>query len=156
MWQKRVGWELPGSGWRVARRRMKITEAAEVLGVSPDIQADELKATYRRLAIKWHPDKCKDCSREEATAKFQQISQAYKCLERYVESGENGDSEEDDDMGMGGGFDPMEMFEMMFMNMGGLGGFGRGGAGASRSRRGGGGFRAQQRSAIITNNFSHF
>ena len=67
---------------------MRVDEAAAALGVDRDISADDLKSVYRRLAIKWHPDKCKDVPREEATAKFQTISRAYKCLEAYIETGE--------------------------------------------------------------------
>ena len=121
---------------------MRVDEAAAALGVDRDISADDLKSVYRRLAIKWHPDKCKDVPREEATAKFQTISRAYKCLEAYIETGEGADSEEESDGG--DAFDPSEMmeafeiFEMMFAMGGGGSPFGGGGRGGGGFGRGGG------------------
>ncbi|CAA7023197.1 unnamed protein product, partial [Microthlaspi erraticum] len=38
---------------------------------------DDLKKSYRRLAMKWHPDKNPN-SKTEAEAKFKQISEAYE------------------------------------------------------------------------------
>ena len=36
---------------------MKLEEAAAILGVSVDTSVENLKQTYRRLALHWHPDK---------------------------------------------------------------------------------------------------
>ena len=50
----------------------------EILGVSKSASADELKKAYRKLAMKYHPDKNKgDKSAEE---KFKEISHAYDIL----------------------------------------------------------------------------
>ena len=49
----------------------------EVLGVSKNATDDELKKAYRKLAIKFHPDRCKD---PDAKDKFQEISEAYETL----------------------------------------------------------------------------
>jgi len=51
----------------------------EVLEVSRDVSADDLKKTYRKLALKWHPDKNPD-NVEEAKEQFQLIQQAYEVL----------------------------------------------------------------------------
>lgn len=51
----------------------------EVLEVSRDISADDLKKTYKKLALKWHPDKNPD-NIEEAKEQFQLIQQAYEVL----------------------------------------------------------------------------
>ncbi|PHJ20936.1 hypothetical protein CSUI_005228 [Cystoisospora suis] len=51
----------------------------EVLGVSKTATADEIKKSYRKLAIKWHPDK-NISKKEEATARFKEISEAYEVL----------------------------------------------------------------------------
>ncbi len=49
----------------------------EILGVSKDASADEIKKTYRKLALQYHPDRNKDAGAEE---KFKEISEAYAVL----------------------------------------------------------------------------
>lgn len=51
----------------------------EVLEVSRDAQDDELKKAYRKLALRWHPDKNAD-QLEEATERFKEIQAAYAVL----------------------------------------------------------------------------
>ncbi len=51
----------------------------EVLGVSRTAGDDELKRAYRKLALKWHPDKNPD-NRAEAEERFKEISEAYQVL----------------------------------------------------------------------------
>lgn len=50
----------------------------EVLAVSRTASADEIKKAYRKLALKWHPDK--NDNSEEATLTFRSILQAYEVL----------------------------------------------------------------------------
>lgn len=49
---------------------MKLEAAAAVLGVAVDADPETLKAAYRRLALRWHPDKCKD---PDAKERFQEV-----------------------------------------------------------------------------------
>lgn len=49
----------------------------DVLGVSRDASADEIKKAYRNLAKKYHPDVCKEAGAEE---KFKGINEAYSVL----------------------------------------------------------------------------
>jgi len=51
----------------------------QVLGVSRDATADEIKKAYRKLAMKYHPDKAKG-DKKQAEEKFKQISEAYAVL----------------------------------------------------------------------------
>jgi len=92
-----------------------------LLGVGKEASAEELKKAYRKMAVKWHPDKNPD-NREGAERKFKQIAEAYEVLsdpdkraayDRYGEAGvrRGGPS------GAGGmpqGIDPHEIFAQMF------------------------------------------
>ncbi|CAN1853779.1 DnaJ homolog subfamily B member 13 [Linum perenne] len=51
----------------------------KVLQVDRGAKDDDLKKAYRKLAMKWHPDKNPN-SKKEAEAKFKQISEAYDVL----------------------------------------------------------------------------
>lgn len=48
----------------------------KVLLVDRSAKDDDLKKAYRKLAMKWHPDKNPN-NKKEAEAKFKQISEAY-------------------------------------------------------------------------------
>ena len=50
----------------------------EILGVSKSATADEIKKSYRRLAMKYHPDRNKDDA--DAERKFKEAKQAYEVL----------------------------------------------------------------------------
>jgi molecular chaperone DnaJ len=50
----------------------------EVLGVEKNASADDIKRAYRRMAIKYHPDK--NPGDKEAEAKFKECAEAYEVL----------------------------------------------------------------------------
>ena len=66
----------------------------EVLGIGKDASADDIKRSYRRLAMKYHPDKNPDNA--EAEGKFKECAEAYEVLsdtekrQRYDQFGHDG------------------------------------------------------------------
>jgi molecular chaperone DnaJ len=51
----------------------------DILGVSKDASADEIKKAYRKQALEWHPDRHKD-DKEAAEKRFKEINEAYQIL----------------------------------------------------------------------------
>ena len=51
----------------------------EILGLSKNASDSDIKKAYRKLALKWHPDK-NSSNREFAEKKFKEISEAYQVL----------------------------------------------------------------------------
>jgi curved DNA-binding protein CbpA len=50
----------------------------EVLGISPKANLEEIKAAYKRLAFRYHPDK--NFGQKEAEEEFKKINEAYITL----------------------------------------------------------------------------
>lgn len=59
----------------------------EVLGLTPECDGDAIRLAYRKLALKWHPDKNMD-RLEEATEAFKEIQNAYGVLSDPIARGE--------------------------------------------------------------------
>ncbi|XP_060086029.1 dnaJ homolog subfamily B member 6-like isoform X2 [Ylistrum balloti] len=103
----------------------------KVLGVPKEASVAELKKAYRKLALKWHPDKNPD-RKEEAEKKFKEISEAYEVLsdeekrgiyDKYGKEGLQGHYHNGNDFDRGGSFsgfhgfqfrDPEDVFREFF------------------------------------------
>ena len=108
----------------------------EVLGVSKDVSEGELKKAYRRLAMKYHPDRNTDD--ESAIEKFKEAKEAFEILKdkekraAYDQFGHAGVSNQPGGGGFGGGADINDIFGDVFGDI--FGGGRRGGG--SRVYRG--------------------
>ncbi|CAG9937535.1 unnamed protein product [Clonostachys rosea f. rosea IK726] len=121
----------------------------KIMGLEKDAGDNEIKKAYRKLAVKYHPDK--NPGDEKAEAMFKDLQEAYETLSDPQKRAayDNGDDLMDpsDFGGMGGGMGGIDP-EILFSMMGGQGGFGGGGfrgggggfPGGARFSSGGGGF----------------
>jgi molecular chaperone DnaJ len=112
----------------------------EVLGVDKSASADEIKKAYRKIALKYHPDR--NQGDKEAEEKFKEAAEAYDVLsnaekrQRYDQFGHSMGNQQ----GFGGGAGGFSM-EDIFAQFGdifgghGFGGFGGFGGAASRGPR---------------------
>lgn len=100
----------------------------EVLGVNKQATDDEIKKAYRKIAIKYHPDRNPDD--KEAEEKFKEAAEAYSVLSdqqkrrQYDQFGFDGPNMGGGFGGFGGGFSMDEIFSMFGDVFGGRGGFG--------------------------------
>jgi DnaJ-class molecular chaperone len=90
----------------------------DILEVNKDAKEDEIKKSYKKLAVKWHPDKNMD-NKEESERRFKEISEAYQVLsdpekrQIYDNYGEEG--LKDNGMGQNNPFNsPNDIFQMFF------------------------------------------
>jgi DnaJ family protein C protein 3 len=114
---------------QVALKQSKEKNYYKILGVPRDASKKEIKSAYRKLALKWHPDKNPD-NLEEAEKKFADIGEAYEVLsdEEMKAKYDRGEDVFENQGGGGGGghhFDPRMFFNQQFH--GGGGGQRRGG-----------------------------
>jgi DnaJ-class molecular chaperone len=60
-----------------------MSEFYDILGILKSASTDEIKKAYRKLATKWHPDKCENKSEENIyNTNFKNISEAYDVLSK--------------------------------------------------------------------------
>lgn len=92
------------------KEKIKDMEYYDILGVSHDANAAQIKKAYYKLALELHPDK--NPNNPEAEAKFKKVSAAYQTLSdpetrrRYDEHGSDGIDQPE--------IDPVQLFSMMF------------------------------------------
>lgn len=95
----------------------------EILGVPRSANTDEIKKAYRKLALKYHPDK--NAGNKEAEAKFKEISEAYSVLgdekkrENYDRFGQRASASSDGFSTNSGGMDDIFSAFSSFFSGGG-------------------------------------
>ena len=129
----------------------------EVLGVDKNASEDEIKKAYRKIAIKYHPDRNPD--NKEAEEKFKEAAEAYDVLhdpqkrQQYDQFGFDGPAGMGDGFGGfgGGGFSMDDIFSMfgdVFGGHSGFGGFGGFGGGGGRAQHRGSDLRLKVRLSL--------
>lgn len=114
-----------------------IMDYYKVLGIAKTASADEIKKAYRKLALKYHPDRNPD--NKEAEEKFKEISEAYAVLsdpekrKQYDTFGSSGFRQRYSQEDIFRGSDLGDILREFGINLGGQGG------GRSGFRTGGGG-----------------
>src|SRR5688572_28855294 len=109
----------------------------EILSVTRAANDEEIKRSYRRLAMKYHPDRNNGTDKAEAELRFKECAEAYEVLSdpqkrrRYDQFGHGGVHGQHDFSHM----DVSDIFSMFDDIFGGaFGGLGGGGAGRSAGR----------------------
>ena len=95
----------------------------DILEINNNASDAEIKKAFKKLSIKWHPDKWANKSekeKKEAEEKFKDINEAYQVLsDPQKKSNYDRFGSTDGPQGFGGGgFNPFDIF-------GGFGGFGQ-------------------------------
>lgn len=103
---------------------MSSSDYYEILGVSKSASEEEIKKAYRKLAIKYHPDK--NPGDNAAEEKFKEISSAFEILKDPEKRRKYDQFGPDAFRGGGstGGVDPFDLFRDVFGGGSGGGGFG--------------------------------
>lgn len=72
----------------IRRRNGNYHSYFHTLGVSPSATFEEIRRAYRRLVLKYHPDRNRGEMRAENVAQFRKIVQAYQALNEYYKGSE--------------------------------------------------------------------
>lgn len=131
---------------------MKFQDYYEILGVKRDASAEDIKKAYRKLALKWHPDRHQgEQAKQEAQKTFQRMSEAYEVLsdpekrKKYDQFGKDWQHGQEFRPPPGGRTMSPQEFEELFGKSGGFSEFFESMFGDEMRRRSGGGRRSHAR-----------
>jgi DnaJ family protein C protein 7 len=130
------------------RKKAARKDYYKLLELAKDCGEDEVRKAYKKLALKWHPDKNRESEEQTKVAEaiFKDISEAYAVLsdpqkKRRYDAGQDIEDEGFGGGGFGGGMDPNVIFQTFFGGGGGGGGSNFGGGfpfgGAQQQQNGG-------------------
>ncbi len=124
---------------QVQLKRSKQKDFYKILNVGRDATEAEIKKSYRKSALKWHPDRhsnSTDEKKKEAEKTFREVNLAYEVLsdpakKQKYDSGVDVEDLDNPHAGHGGGhggphggIDPSVLFQMFMQQQGGMGGMG--------------------------------
>ena len=92
---------------------MNLREAYILLELKENASDEEIKKAYKKMAVKWHPDKNPD-NKDDAESKFKEVAQAYELINKSkynnCETFRNANFRS-------GNIDPNDLFNQMFREM---------------------------------------
>ena len=74
-----------GNGYPFQDNSAAVASAYRTLGVAPDASDSEVKSAYKRLALRFHPDRYASAGREEqhsAEEQFKKVNEAYQVIKK--------------------------------------------------------------------------
>lgn len=93
------------------------TKLYDILEIPKTADEETIRKAYKKMAVKWHPDKHQDDTKTEAEEKFKEISRAYSILSNPDKRAQYDRFGEDAVNGSGGGgpdFNPADIFSHFF------------------------------------------
>ena len=73
----------------------QIDEARRLLGLSQTASIKQVKQAYKRIANRYHPDRCKDADKANCDEMMKKVNEAYELIMKYCSQYSYPFSEED-------------------------------------------------------------
>ncbi len=62
-----------------------IDKARKLLNLEEEASLSEIKSAYKKMSLKYHPDRCQENDKKKCEEKFKEITEAYKIILRYCD-----------------------------------------------------------------------
>ena len=63
-----------------------IEKARLILGLEKQATRSEVQEAYRRLSLRYHPDRCSEAEQKKCAKKFREITRAREVLDKYLKA----------------------------------------------------------------------